>query len=458
MAGHTTTPRVTPGYAGPVSAPENSHLPEPPQIDEARPGPGPKTAPTPPRTHVRHLVVLACAQILSGLGNGAGLALGALLATDLSGSEQWGGTVAVAISLAGVFMAMPLARLAVAKGRRVALSTGYTIGSIGAVGMIVAAGVRSFPLLLLAAVALGVAATTNLQARFAATDGSAPGRRARDLSLVVWALTIGAVVGPSLAGPGATLAATLGLPTNAGAFLFSAGGMIAAALMVFAGLRPDPLAGHLGGRGPAPKPSIAEGVRALRGAPGSGVGVAAVAAGHACMVAVMSMTTIHLTHVHHDLTGSGTSAHTLTLVGLTLSGHIAGMYAFSPLVGWAVDRLGHRLALLCAQGLFVVSALLCIVFPERQGLVSVGLFTLGLAWSFSSITGSAVVADLVADDRRVAAQGLTDACMSGGGVLAGLVSGFLLTALGYQGLNAASLAVAVLMTALILLRLPGRRG
>lgn len=416
--------------------------------------PGPE--PTSPRVHRKHLLVLAAAQVLSGLGNGAGLALGALLAAKLSGSQHWAGTVSVAISLAGVVLSLPLARLAVARGRRVALGAGYCLGALGAVGMIVAAATGSFVLLLLAALFLGAASTTNLQARFAATDGSGPGRKARDLSMVVWSLTIGAVAGPSLAGPGAELAAAVGLPTDAGAFIFSALGLVCAVLIIGVGLRPDPLPAR--GKGePAPKPSLSEGILALRRAPGSGVGVGAVAAGHACMVAVMSMTTLHLTHLHHDAGAAGPSAHTLTIVGLTLSGHIAGMYAFSPLIGMLADTLGHRRALLLAQLLFGLSAVACLLAPGDSGVVSAALFVLGLAWSLSSITGSALVTELVPDTGRVAAQGLTDACMSAGGVVAGLGSGFLLEALGYQGLNAASLAVAVLMSVLIVSRIRPRR-
>ncbi|MDR2254683.1 MAG: MFS transporter [Arthrobacter sp.] len=403
--------------------------------------------------HRRHLVVLSAAQILSGLGNGAGLALGALLAAELGGSESLGGTVSVAISLGGMLAALPLARAAVAAGRRPALSVGYLIAFFGAVGMICAAALGSYPLLLLSGAAMGVGSATNLQARFAATDGAAPGRRARDLSLVVWALTIGAVLGPSLAGPGASLADRLSLPTNSGAFLFSAAGLALACLMIFAGLRPDPLKGTAAAA-VARKPSLGQGLAALRGAAGAGIGVLAVSAGHACMVAVMSMTTIHLQHVHHG-TGEA-SPDVLALIGLTLSGHIGGMYALSPLVGWCVDRWGHRASLLAAQGLFAASAVLCIAAPLNHPLVSVALFVLGLAWSFSSITGSAVVAERVPEENRVAAQGLTDSAMSAGGVLAGLGSGALLQFLGYQGLNAASLAVAVLMTVLILVRMPRR--
>lgn len=410
--------------------------------------------------HRRHLVVLASAQILSGLGNGAGLALGALLAAELSGSEAWGGSVAVAISLAGTLVSIPLARLAMAAGRRPALTLGYSLGAVGAVGMIVSAAVDSFPLLLLSALLLGVASATNLQARFAATDGSAPGRKARDLSLVVWALTIGATTGPSLAGPGASLAASLGLPTNAGAFLFSAVGLVLAASAVFIGLRPDPLPKGEAAAGGASKPSLAEGWRALSSSRGAGVGVVAVFAAHACMVAVMSMTTIHLQHVHgggSSVVGHHVSADTLTIVGITLSGHIAGMYALSPLVGWLVDRWGHRATLLIAQALFAASALACVVAPEQVGVVSVALFVLGLAWSFATIAGAAVVAERVPAARRVAAQGFSDAAMSTGGVLAGLVSGVLLTQWGYRGLNLASLVIAVGIAALVAWRLPRAR-
>lgn len=435
-----------------MSHPSN---PRPSHADE------PQAPPHEPRRHARRLAVLAGAQILSGLGNGAGLALGALLAAELGGSESLGGTVSVAISLGGMVAALPLAAAAVSRGRRRALSLGYAIGVLGAAGMILAATVRSYPLLLVAAAALGVASATNLQARFAATDTSAPGRRARDLSLVVWALTVGAVLGPSLAGPGAALARLIGIPTNAGAFLFSLAGLVLAVLLVAIGLGGDG-SPSARGTGRRRKPSLREGVAALRSAPGSGIGVAAVGAGHACMVAVMSMTTIHLSHVHAgmgEMPGMSGAAeppqHVLSLIGLTLSGHIGGMYALSPLVGWFSDRVGRRAALSSAQALFGASAALCIAAPQSQPVVSVALFLLGVAWSVATITGSALVTELVGDERRVAAQGLTDTVMSAGGVLAGLVSGPLLEHLGYRGLNTASLFVAALLAVLVLIRVPG---
>lgn len=160
----------------------------------------------------RVVKVLVAGQILGGIGMGATLSLGALLAAELSGSSAWSGMAATMSTLGAALVAVPLARLAQARGRRVSLSTGALTAGTGAVLAITAVTVNSFPLLLLALMLLGAGSATNLQARFAATDLANPRFRARDLSLVVWSTTIGAVLGPNLFGPGEVVGAALGLP------------------------------------------------------------------------------------------------------------------------------------------------------------------------------------------------------------------------------------------------------
>jgi MFS family permease len=151
--------------------------------------------------------ILAAAQILGGIGMGATLSLGALLASEISGSTAWSGMAATMSTLGAAVLAVPLARLAQARGRGISLSSGALIAGTGAVLAIVAAGLSSFPLLLLALMLLGAGSATNLQARFAATDLASTGTRGRDLSLVVWFTTIGAVLGPNLFEPGEALGA-----------------------------------------------------------------------------------------------------------------------------------------------------------------------------------------------------------------------------------------------------------
>ena len=118
----------------------------------------------------RTIRVLASGQILGGFGLGSTLSIGALLAADLSGSTAWSGAAATFSTLGAAAWAIPLARLAFARGRRLALATGAAVAISGALLVITAASLRFFPLLLVALFLLGAGSATSLQARFAATD------------------------------------------------------------------------------------------------------------------------------------------------------------------------------------------------------------------------------------------------------------------------------------------------
>ncbi len=188
--------------------------------------------------------------------------------------------------------------------------------------------------------------------------------RGRDLSIVVWATTIGSVAGPNLVGPGKALAHSLGLPELAGTFLFSLVGFVLAWLVVDRLLRPDPLltaraldaeARAERRRAQAPDPtvdgggqpvdvvgpvtatpaevpnhdgSMRRGLAVVRGNPRALQAMLVMALGHLVMVSVMVMTPIHMQHGHAEL----------EVIGFVISMHILGMFALSPLVGAAVDR------------------------------------------------------------------------------------------------------------------------
>jgi MFS family permease len=215
-------------------------------------------ASVPDRSPVQRKIVriLIVGQILGGVGMGATLSLGALLAAQLSGSTAWSGMAATMSTLGAAVVAVPLARLAQARGRRRSLASGSLIAAVGAVLAVSSVAVHSFPLLLLALMLLGAGSATNLQARFAATDLADPHSRARDLSVVVWSTTIGAVLGPNLFGPGEAVGAAIGLPPLTGAFAFSLVAQLGAASVYAFALRPDPLLTALAGRDanlPAPR-------------------------------------------------------------------------------------------------------------------------------------------------------------------------------------------------------------
>ncbi len=413
----------------------------------------------------RAVVLLSAAQLLSGVGNGATLSIGSLLAVQLSGSEAWAGSVTTILTLAAAVTALPLAGLAERRGRRIGLVTGLLAAMLGALMVIVAATAGSFVLLLLGAALLGLGSAANLQARFAAVDLAAPERRGRDLSTVVWSITVGAVAGPNLIQPGAAVGEALGLPATAGPFIFSVAGLLLAAVLLLAGLRPDPLllARRLSGTEPdagRPGPrrrSLTLGLKAVRSSPMSLLALASVVAAHGIMVSVMSMTPLHLQQLvegpmaDHGAHHVGTDA--LTIIGFTISLHIAGMFALSPVMGWLTDKAGRLPTIALGYVLLIAAAFVAGFGQHEPAAVTAGLVILGLGWSASTIAGSTLLAESVPQEERVRVQGVSDTLMGAAGAVGGGFSGLLLALLGYQGLNMAAVALAAVVIAAVLLRM-----
>jgi MFS family permease len=397
-------------------------------------------------TQRRSVALLSAGQVLGGLGLGAGLSLGAIIAAELSGSPAWSGMAATMTTLGAAAFAIPLARLARFRGRRVALTVGALVAALGAVATIASVVADSFPLLLVALAMLGSGTAVALQSRFAATDLATPKHRARDLSLVVWATSLGAIVGPNLVGPGEWVGVTLGLPPLAGSFVFTVAAQIVAAAVYTVGLRPDPLLLRQElDAAPATPSSVAPAVARPHHAV---FAITAVALSHAVMVSVMSMTPVHLS-------GHGSS---ITIVGLVISLHIAGMYLLSPVFGALADRAGRVAVILLGQGIFVAALVTVAVAADSQAGVTVGLVLLGLGWSASTVAGSALLSESVAAERRSIMQGRSDLAMNGAGAVGGALAGPVLALLGYSGLAVVALAIVVVTVALaIRLRVLSRR-
>ena len=413
------------------------------------------------RIQRRTVLTLALAQLFSGVGNGAALAIGSLLAVELSGNEELAGTSTMALSLAGALVALPLASLAARRGRRQALICGLLLAFLGAALMVLAPILRSYVLVLAGSALLGVGAAVNLQARFAAVDLARPERRGRDLSFVVWSITIGAVAGPNLIKPGAELALALSLPETSGPFLFSMAGLAIGATLLFVGLRPDPLLVARSVAAGARTPPVSSGSavpRMLRGGSlGAGLaavrrslmaqlGLVTVVGAHLVMVAVMSMTPVHLQALDHASGLHHSDADTLAFIGFTISLHIAGMYALSPVIGLLTDRLGRPRMIMAAQLVLLAAVGLAGIGHGDQLWVGAGLAVLGVGWSAATIAGSTLLTESVSDEDRVLVQGVSDTCMGAAGALGAALSGVALAFFGFAGLNlAAALAAAVVL-------------
>lgn len=390
------------------------------------------------RIRRRSLVVLSAGQVLGGLANGAALSLGALLVADVSGSDALSGMATTMVTLGAALSAIPLAWIAVRLGRRGALSIGAVIAVAGCVLTVTAVSAGNLFGLLFAMLLIGTGSAVNLQSRFAASDLASDATRARDLSVVVWATTIGAVAGPNLLEPGEWIGRLLHLPTLTGPFVFSVVGMAAAAVLYVTALRPDPLllSTQLELGRPNRRAASAHPSKRLRT-----FAIVAVALSHAVMVSVMAMTPVHLRE--HGIS--------LGFIGVTLSLHVAGMYGLSPVFGLLADRLGRVGVILMGQALYVAALVTAWIGADDHVAVSVALALLGLGWSASTVAGSALLTESTAPHARARLQGISDTAMNFSGAIGGVLAGGVLTLAGYGGLalSAGVLVVAVVVAAAI---------
>jgi MFS family permease len=154
----------------------------------------------------RTVSTLVAAQSLGGLGLTIGVAVAAILAEEISGSAALAGFAQTMQVLGAAIASFLLAHLMGTRGRRPGLVLGYLLGAGGAALCVLAGVVDSFATLLVGATLLGSTTAANGLSRYAATDLARPDRRARSLSVVVWATTVGAVAGPNLTGVAGGLA------------------------------------------------------------------------------------------------------------------------------------------------------------------------------------------------------------------------------------------------------------
>jgi MFS family permease len=376
-----------------------------------------------PNSQVQRKVVktLAGAQVLSGIGVAGTVAAGSLLVASISNSETLAGLAQTSAVLGAAALALPLARITAKGGRRAALSIGYFTGFIGSVFAIWGGSSRNLSLMLIGTFLVGAASAAGYQARFAAIDLATDESRAKQLSFVVWASTIGAVAGPNLMQPAGNFAENIGLPRLVGPYLISAITLATAAIVIALFLKPDPfLLANKNISIEIKKGSTKAALSHIYRNPKALFAISAIAIGHIAMVSVMVMTPVHMAHV--DVT--------LSVIGFVISVHVLGMYAFSPIVGSLSDRLGRVRVIQIGLAILLLSALISGFAQASDAYtLGVGLFLLGLGWSCTLIAGSALLSESVEATFKASSQGASDLVMNlagaGGGAIAGVIIGTL---------------------------------
>lgn len=419
----------------------------------------------------RTLAIVILAQVFGGAGLAAGITVGALIAQDLLGVESYAGLPVALATLGSAAAALFVGRLSNSYGRRLGLAAGFLAGGLGAAGVVVAAVYEQVPLLFAALLIYGAGTATNLQARYAGTDLAAPTQRAKAVSTAMVFTTLGAVAGPNLATTMGRVAEGWGMPVLTGPFILAAAAFLLAGAVFLVLLRPDPLlvaravaagdepsldgaqtdladpgngdagpvdADHTGTTGGAALPSHKHGHehQTNMGRPGLITGATTMVLAQMAMVAIMTMTPIHLMHHGHGL---GT-------VGLTISIHVAAMYLPSPLTGFLTDRFGRRTMAYAAAVTLLAAGLLSALAPgDNPGMLMVALALLGLGWNFGIISGTATVVDATTPDTRAKTQGAIDVLISLAGASGGALSGMVVARAGYAVLSFAGGFLALLL-------------
>jgi len=388
--------------------------------------------------------------LFSGAGLGmtgyiAAVTVSTLAVQDITGSPLQAGlataTAVVGSAIGTNVMAWSVPRL----GRRPGMVAGSLVAAVGGVVGVVAIDRARLWLLIGSMFLIGFGQATVHLSRYAAGDMYPTHSRAGAISFVVWAGTIGSVAGPALLEGSANLATALRLPELAGGYLAATVFMGLAMLLYAVALRPDPAQLTVID---SPDTAIGSGPGLAAGLarPNARLALVALVVGQLVMVLIMTGTPIHIRD----------HGHGLSVVGLVISGHTFGMFAFSPLTGKLANRFGRVPVMMAGQALLLVAALVAALAPVTSTpLLVTALFLLGLGWNLGFVSASALVGEGLQPAARARLQGVVDGLTWTSSAVAAVSSGALLQVGGFQSLAILGGSLVVI-PAVVLLRLRRR--
>jgi len=396
------------------------------------------------KLYKRTLIIVVISQMFGGAGLAAGITVGALLAEQMIGTNSFAGIPAALFTLGSAGAALIVGRLSNRFGRRIGLATGFIVGGIGAVGVVIAAITNSVFMLFASLLVYGAGTATNLQARYAGTDLATNKQRGTAVSIAMVSTTFGAVAGPNLVGVMGNFANSIGVPELAGPFILSAAAFIVAGLVLFVFLRPDPFIIALKINANKQKNEHDENshpTNQLRNKRGVTIGVTIMVLTQMVMVAIMTMTPVHM----------GDHGHNLRVIGLVIGFHIGAMYLPSLFTGILVDKIG-RSAMAIASGVtLLLSGVIAAIAPaESVFLLVVALSLLGIGWNFGLISGTALIVDSTEPSTRAKTQGTVDVFIALAGSSGGALSGMVVAGSSFETLSIAGGILSLILIPVVI--------
>lgn len=377
----------------------------------------------------RTLFIVSISQVFGGAGLAAGVTVGALLAQEMLGTDAFAGLPSALFTLGSAGAALFVGTLSQRYGRRTGLTVGFIVGGLGAIGVVIAAIINSIFLLFASLLIYGAGTATNLQARYAGTDLANNKQRATAISLTMVFTTFGAVAGPNLVNVMGDFALSIGVPSLAGPFILSAVAYILAGLVLFIMLRPDPLIIAKMIEESKLKHNHREAssnTGRIENKRGVIVGATIMVLTQIVMVAIMTMTPVHMTH----------HGHGLGEIGLVIGFHIGAMYLPSLVTGFLVDKVGRTAIAIASGATLLLAGLLSAMAPgDSMILLVIALSLLGLGWNFGLISGTALIVDSTETSTRAKTQGRVDVLIALSGASGGVLSGMVVAYSSYSTLS-----------------------
>ncbi|MGH1296936.1 MFS transporter [Bacillus pretiosus] len=392
----------------------------------------------------RTLIIVSISQMFGGAGLAAGITVGALLAQQMLGTDAYAGLPAAMFTMGSAVAAFFVGKLSQKHGRRIGLASGFIVGGLGAIGVVVAALTNSIILLLVSLLIYGAGTATNLQARYAGTDLANKKQRATAISITMVMTTFGAVAGPNLVGVMGRFAHSIGIPELAGPFILSAAAFILAGIVLFVMLRPDPLLianmieTYKQEHTYKGQPVIEEATENKRGIT---VGAIVMILTQVVMVAIMTMTPVHMGH----------HGHGLSAVGLVIGFHVGAMYLPSLVTGMLIDKIGRTTMSIAGGVILLAAGVIAAIAPsDSLILLIVALSLLGLGWNLGLISGTAQIVDATIPSTRAKTQGKIDVFIALAGASGGAMSGMVVANSSYAALSLAGGVLAFMLIPVVI--------